>query len=181
MNKLLALAGICALSSPALASVVWDENVDGNLSNDPFSPTVLDFNAGSNMVIGRTLGSSTAPSDGYDVFSFVIEAGETLESIFLDAYLPASGGSSGFNFTSGAAAGAGGTFIFGPAADGTFVGTDFLVTQGVGSLGAGTYFMEVREFGGPLAEWQLNFNVTPSPSSAALLGLGGLVATRRRR
>jgi hypothetical protein len=41
--------------------------------------------------------------------------------------------------------------------------------------------MEVREFGGPLAEWELTFTVTPAPSSVAMLGLGGLVAARRRR
>lgn len=183
MKTLIALAGAGVLAMPALGggTVVWDEAVDGNLSNDPFAPTVLSFGVGDNIVRGRTLGSSTPPSDGYDVFSFTIDPGFSLDAIILSAYSPATGGTSGFNFTTGSAAGAGGTFIFGPGVGGDAVGSDFLVTQGVGTLGADTYFMEVREFGGPLADWELTFTVTPSPAGVALLGMGGLLAGRRRR
>lgn len=182
MKALLALAAVGGLAASASAAVVaWDEAVDGNLSNDPTAPTVLNFVVDDNIVRGRTLGSSTPPSDGYDVFSFTIGAGQTLQSIVLSAYTPATGGTSGFNFSTGAAAGNGGTVLFGPGVGGSFVGSDFLVTQAVGPLGPDTYYMEVREFGGPLADWELTFTVTPAPSSVAMLGLGGLVAARRRR
>jgi len=182
MKSLIALAGIAVFAMPAMAGVViWDENNDGNLSDDPFAPTFLNFGNGDNIVRGSTLGSATPPSPGYDVFSFTVGAGFTLDAIVLSAYTPAAGGTSGFNFSSGASVTAGGALIFGPGVGGAAVGTDFLVTQGVGVLGADTYFMEIREFGGPLAEWELTFTVTPSPASLALLGFGGLVAGRRRR
>jgi hypothetical protein len=175
------IAIAAGLASTAAADVIWDEAVDGNLSNDPNSPTLLTFGVGDNIVRGTTLGSSVIPSDGYDAFGFTIEAGWTLEAIVLNAYLPATGGTTGFNFSSGAPLPLGGTLIFGPGVGGAFVGSDFLADGGIAPLGANDYFMEIREFGGPLAEWELNFVVTPAPSAMALLGLGGLVANRRRR
>ena len=186
MRTALLLALSAGVASSALAASTYDEGIDGPLSNDPLAPTVLDFSAGDNFVTGVTLGSGTPPSDGFDVFQFDIEAGETLTSIFLTAYDPATGGTSGFNFSTGAAASQIGAFvIFGPGAGGANVGVDFLANDlngGVpGAQGAGTYFMEVREFGGPEATWTLNFVVVPAPASAGVLAMGGLLAVRRRR
>jgi hypothetical protein len=180
MIRTLVIAALAGTASFASAQVVWDETVDGNLSNDPANPTLLNFSVGTNIVRGSTLGPSIAPSDGYDAFGFTIEAGWTLEAIILSAYSPATGGTSGFNFSSGAPL-PGGNLIFGPGVGGANVGQDFLVTQSIGTLGADDYFMEVREFGGPIAVWELTFTVVPAPSAMAMLGLGGLVAARRRR
>ena len=180
MKRTLAIVALATAGTAASAQVVWDETVDGNLSNDPANPTLLNFGVGTNIVRGSTLGAATPPSDGFDAFGFTIESGWSLEAIILSAYSPATGGTSGFNFSSGAPL-PGGTLIFGPGVGGANVGEDFLVTQSVGTLGAGNYFMEIREFGGPIAVWELSFVVVPAPSAMALLGLGGLVATRRRR
>ncbi|MEL6795513.1 MAG: PEP-CTERM sorting domain-containing protein [Planctomycetota bacterium] len=186
MYKTLAIAALAA--STAQAQVVWDEAIDGALSNDPAAPTDLGtFGAGGLIVRGSTLGPGTPPSDGFDVFEFDIAPGFEITSIILSAYSPNDPfATSGFNFSTGAAASeAGATILFGPGWGGANVGQDlfsagfpFPITS---PLGADTYFMEVREFGGPQANWELTFNVVPAPASAALLGLGGLAAARRRR
>lgn len=182
MKRTLAIVALAAAGTAASANVVWDEAVNGNLSNDPLNPTQINFAVGDNIVRGSTLGPSAPPSDGYDVFRFTIESGWTLQSIILSAYSPATGGTSGFNFSTGAAAAVvGANVLFGPGVGGANVGQDFLVTQSVGPLGANEYFMEIREFGGPIAVWELNFNVVPAPSAMAMLGFSGLIAARRRR
>ncbi len=187
MKKMLALVAVAGLAGSAAAqTVVWDEGVDGNLSNDPTAPTNLGaLGAGANIVRGSTLGPGTPPSDGFDVFRIDIAAGFSITDIILSAYSPAAGGTSGFNFSTGAAASIpGASIIFGPGWGGSNVGQDLLdVSIGgpISSLGPGTYFMEIREFGGPQADWELTFNVVPAPGAMALLGLGGLAATRRRR
>ncbi len=48
-------------------------------------------------------------------------------------------------------------------------------------LAAGKYFIMVDGWLGDENRYDLSVNGIPSPASAALLGLGGLVATRRRR
>ena len=189
MSKLIALVAVAGAASMAAAqgmTVVWDESVDGNLSNDPAAPTDLgSLGAGANIVRGSTLGPGTPPSDGFDVFQITIDAGFTLDSIVLSGYNTIDGtGTSGFNFSTGAAAFDGGTILFGPGVGAGDVGTnlfDLGFPLPIGPQGPGTYFMEVREFGGPEANWELTFNVVPAPGAMALLGLGGRAATRRRR
>ena len=70
----------------------------------------------------------------------------------------------------------GGSVIFGAAAGIVDSGTSFSVGNGVGT-GAGTDLFANVITGG---RWEITYAV-PTPASAALLGLGGLVATRRRR
>ena len=187
MVRTFAIALIVASAGTTNAQVVWDEDINGNLSGDPTAPTNLGtFGAGALIVRGSTLGSATPPSDGYDVFQFNIDPGFEITSIILSAYTTDTGGAgtSGFNFSTVAAAGNGGNVLFGPGWGAPNVGGD-LFDEGllgpITSLGDDTYFMEVREFGGPQANWELTFNVVPAPASAALLGLGGLAAARRRR
>lgn len=187
MSKVLIVAMVAGAAAAQGVTVVWDEAVDGNLSNDPFSPTDLGtLGAGDNIVRGSTLGPGTPPSEGFDVFSITIADGFTLEGIVMSGYSTIDGtGTSGFNFSTGAAASdLGANILFGPGWGVPQVGGD-LFDEGIfgpiDSLGPGTYFMEVREFGGPEANWELTFQVVPTPASAVMLGLGGLVAGRRRR
>ncbi|MBL8762731.1 MAG: PPC domain-containing protein [Phycisphaerae bacterium] len=52
------------------------------------------------------------------------------------------------------------------------------------NVAAGTYFLKVDRFAGtPAFEYKLvvGINVVPAPASLGLLGLGGMVASRRRR
>jgi len=51
----------------------------------------------------------------------------------------------------------------------------------VAGLAAGTYYISVDGWFGDTNSYKLQLNGVPTPASAALLGLGGLVATRRRR
>jgi hypothetical protein len=191
MKNVIALVAVAGIAAAAAGqTVVWDEGVDGNLSNDPNAPTDLGtLGAGGNIVRGSTLGAGTPPSDGFDVFQINIAAGFSITDIILSAYSPAGAtATSGFNFSTGSAASnlpiGSPDLIFGPGWGAANVGQDLLdvaVGGPVASLGPGTYFMEIREFGGPLADWELTFNVVPAPGAMALLGLGGLAATRRRR
>ena len=69
------------------------------------------------------------------------------------------------------------------------LGQDILPTMGngpgsqgfAGPLGPGDYSFWVRQGGADAATWDLNFVVTPAPGALALLGLGGLFGTSRRR
>lgn len=70
----------------------------------------------------------------------------------------------------------GGAVLFGAAAGIVDSGTSFSVGNGVGT-GAGTDLFTNVITGG---RWEISYAV-PTPASAALLGLGGLVAVRRRR
>ena len=51
----------------------------------------------------------------------------------------------------------------------------------VAGLAAGTYYVHIDGWLGATNTYKLQDNGVPAPASAALLGLGGLVATRRRR
>ena len=69
----------CGIAS---ADVVHDESIDGDLSTDNTDPTVLIFDLGSNEVLGSTTDS---PLDR-DIFTFVIGAGQRLDSVILQNY-----------------------------------------------------------------------------------------------
>lgn len=72
--------------------------------------------------------------------------------------------------------GAGGSTLFAAAAGVVDTGTSFSVGNGVGVGAGGDLFANVITGG----VWEISYTV-PTPASAALLGLGGLVAVRRRR
>ncbi len=81
--RTLAAAALCCATVGAQAStVVWDESVNGDLSNDGLSPTALTFGAGSNAVLGTT-GTPGSGSSGIDrdYFSFTVQTGFSVTSI----------------------------------------------------------------------------------------------------
>lgn len=51
----------------------------------------------------------------------------------------------------------------------------------IAGLAAGTYYVSIDGWAGASNSYELQLNGVPTPGSAALLGLGGLVVTRRRR
>jgi hypothetical protein len=79
-----ALTLVLLFSCPAIAGTVWDESVNGDLSNNPLAPTSLIFAPGSNDVIGSAGGApgpgALAPFD-QDFFTFTIPAGNKLLSL----------------------------------------------------------------------------------------------------
>ncbi len=84
LNKFsIALIGIfTSFSSHAL---VYDETLDGPLSNDPTSISTIQFDAGSNSVSGLV---DNFTFGGGDFFSFTLREGETLTAVNLLNYSP---------------------------------------------------------------------------------------------
>lgn len=187
MSKMIALVAIAGAASIAGAqgmTIFWDENVDGDLSNDPLNASIGgQLSVGMNIVRGATGPGSGFPGDeGFDSLQFSVGAGQTVTDMVLNAYNPLTGGSSGFVLFDGPqGTGSASPFIGGSTGDGIAIGTDLFDQIGITSLGEGTYVFEVREFGGPRSTWEVSFNVVPTPGAAAVLGLGGLAAMRRRR
>ena len=189
---ILSTAALGITAASAQAAVVYDEAVDGGLSNDPLAPTVIDFNVGDNTVIGNTGPGNFPPpiNPGLDAFTFTIEPGEQLTGIFLDGFTPdAPANTTGMVLFDGNQ-GSGSTFTFiGGGGFGTGdIGSNIgqaIVTDPAGAglslpLGPGDYTFETREFGGQ-TDWEVRFTVVPAPGAAGLLGLAGLAAARRRR
>jgi len=181
-----AISGLCH------ASIVHDESVDGDLSNDNMSPTALLFNIGQNDIIGSTTNS---PLDR-DFWTFTIGANEQLDSVtFLQFdttedrsfFAVASGGTVP---SVASATGLLGSNLIGDPE----VGTDVLDNLGAaafggtgfsGPLGPGSYTFWFQETAANV-DYSFRFNVSssavPEPSSMMFLGLGiTLMAARRRR
>jgi hypothetical protein len=176
MKRTLALAVASLVgAASANAQIVWDENTMGELSGDPASPTPLTFNLGNNIIIGNIGGGGSGiGGPGWDVYSFTIPAGQSMSEVIVNDYAP-PGNTTGFNVFDGA-----GTFLGSTTIDPGDIGLDILAAAVGGPLGAGDYVIELREFGDPQT-YELNHILVPAPTTVALLGLGGLVATRRRR
>ena len=189
------LVGVTLLGHTASADVVWDETLDGDLSEDYLAPTGITLAEGSNLVLFTSLDLPGDPDREY--FTFTIETGYQLSNFILEAYTttPAEnlgfiGIASGSQFpsppTSLSPAPLLGYSLMGLAD----VGTDLLPAMGQapgalgfeGPLGAGAYTVWAQETSLSLEEWRLNLVVTqvPAPGVVALAGLGGLVFRRRR-
>jgi len=185
------IVAIACAAGPVNAAVVYSESADGPLSNDPLAPTVIDFAVGDNTVMGNT-GPGGAPpplNPGFDVLTFTIEPGEQLTGIFLDGFaaddafnttaMALFDGNQGFS--SGTPLIGVGSFGLGDV--GSNIGLVIVDGGGTGlslPLGPGDYTFEAREFGGP-TDWEVRFAVVPAPGAVGLIGLAGLIATRRRR
>lgn len=129
--------------NPLTAAVIWDEDVDGDLSNEQATPTVLTITEGGtrDQIIGKVGGSN--PGEFFDVFSFELPQGYCLESIVLERYNASSGNQgSGFNLHSGPAS-VGANFLVGNSAGENQVGDDVL--GGEGPFPSGVYTMDIRE------------------------------------
>ena len=174
MKKYLAIMCVAGVAFAANASVVWDEGVDGDLSDDALNnATVLDLSMGSNNVIGNIGGSGIDFVDGMEI---TIGAGETLSSVTLVDFVVSGGNTATlFNVFDASTA-----FLGSVSMTTGDIGSDLLALSGINTLGPGTFIIEMRE-GIPNQNYEISYNLIPAPASMALLGLGGLVASRRRR
>lgn len=187
MRRLLAVAATGAIFALPAMAANWDEGVDGDLSNDEASPSILALDLGANVVSGVIGGGGLGdppPADFADAFTVSVGAGQSLDSAILDVYMTAGGNaSSGFNVATG-------TSWDGSFAAANFVGSATLTAGGVGgdilddpdyggSLGPGDYVISLRE-GTPGQTYSITFNLIPEPTSLSLLSLAGLALLRRR-
>lgn len=192
----LAVAAMAFVGSIASAGglVIWDDAVNGDLSDDRFNPNVFALDNGVSSIISETVLSNFPSSEGgdRDYFTVTIGAGQSITSIMLaESFNPAGG----FDAVGFMALQFGPIVTVDPAAPnpaplagfviGTedLIGTDILglLSGGLSELGAGEYAFWVQQTGEDLTRIRLDFNVVPAPGAMALLGLGGLVAGRRRR
>ena len=178
-------------ASSAQAGVMWDESIDGDLSGDYLNPTVLTPTDVNNQVLFSSVSADR------EYFTLTIDAGQQLAAIIVDGW-------TSVDDVSFLAIGAGNVFPTPPTSPGPDptvmmgylhfgapdLGLDILQAIGTGPgsqgfsgpLGPGEYTFWAQETGPNAAAANLNFVITPEPSTALLLG-GGLMglATRRRR
>ncbi len=186
-----------ACSSRAAAGVVWDESVNGDISNNRAAPSAVTLAAGSNDVLGSVRGS---PSD-IDYLTITVPAGDTLAQLVLKSF--ASTDTQGFiaiqhgaTFTEPPTGTNVGNLLgythFGPGAGN--VGADLLPEMAVSAaaqdftapLPAGQYTFWIQQLGAVTTyDFNMVVNPVPEPSSLALGGLAiamlPLLASRVRR
>jgi hypothetical protein len=189
----LLLAALSA-SATAWASFVYDEAVDGDLSGDGLSPTVLVADVGSNSLTGTT------GTGDLDYLTFNVASGLRLDAVILAVYdsidqLAFIAIQNGSTFTEPPVgtdpANLLGWVHFGPA----LVGTDILDDMGLGDgaigftppLPSGDYSFWIQQTGVDPVDYQMHFVLSPVPVPAALpllasglLALGGCARARRR-
>lgn len=210
-SLLLGLGAILVFAPNAYAvNLIFDETVNGDLSNDSLNPTVLNLSVDSNRINGITTGN---PNLDRDFFTFNIPGGRQLSQIILANYVGQDnvGANQGF-FAVQAGSSIETTTVsnntpplLGAAligtAPGTQVGENVLDDLGAaasiqgnsfvgfprGNLGPGTYTFWIQETVGGIQNYSLDFVVTsvPEPStilgSGVIIGLGALIKRKKRR
>lgn len=188
MMSAIAVAFFVSIASSARASIVHDEVIHGDLSNNRFAPTFHILSLGTNSLIA----TSSGPDKEYVLLN--IPPGMQLDAIVLFSYVGIDGTAfmavQNNTFMSEPATGTNpnnllGWTHFGPGPGN--VGTDILDDMGaaVPSMGfvppltEGDYTYWIQQLGSP-ATYQLDFIVSPEPTTMALFALG-VFAIRRRR
>ena len=187
-RSILLIAVLCTLSLEASAVVIWDEGVNGDLSNNPFAPTPLVFGIGDNTIIGSIGGLISQGGDQFDRITFSIGAGLVWTAVVVNNYVPSGGNNaSGFegytgsviDFDDSLMTSLGGTVPI----DVSLIGMDILGFIG-GPYGPGVYSVELRE-NQPGTLYSLSFQISavPEPGTLALLGIGlfGMEMSRRKK
>lgn len=192
-SRKLALTSMLALfaTQSAAAAPIWNEGVDGDLSNDRLNPTALTLAVGSNTITG----SVTAGERDY--FRFNVPTGYSVTQLVLSAYSPSNLGflavQSGTQITVDPGLPSA-TPLLGYVHTGPQVGTDILDDLGASNLlappaqgfvpplGPGDYSFWMQQTSAIVTSYTFDVVVVPEPSAAPLLGLGlaALALIRRR-
>ena len=174
-----------ALAGPAAAATLWNESVNGDLSNVRTAPTNLALSMGSNTISGTTVAGDL------DFFTVTVPASTFLGALTLVAWASADD----LSFLA-LQAGPIITSTTSPAAmlgyvhlNAGLVGTNILddMALGDGALGftpplpAGTYALWTQQLQTQTVTYSFDLVVVPEPTEATLLTAGLLVLAFARR
>jgi hypothetical protein len=168
----------CCIAGPAHAVTIWNEGVNGDLSNLPAAPTGVALVVGSNVITGVMGGA-----DPRDYITFTLGPGHALVALNLLVYTTGGGpGNTGWHHINAGATSyipsvttapflLGGDHLDPPTgvdllpnlAAATLAGTGFTIP-----LGAGTYSYLAQQTS-LVTSYSLEFVVTPEPANLALL------------
>lgn len=191
VKKAVLLVLALSFGAAAQAQIIWDETVQGDLSNDRLNPTNLNLNLGTNGVL-----ASSGFSD-IEYVHFHLAAGMQLDAIIPISYSGADevafiGVQAGSIFTE-PASGANVANLLGWALWGPAMGnmnTNILPTIGTGAgaqgftgpLTGSDYTFWIQNTGSDFT-WRMDFNtsVVPEPATMAALFVGSIALLRRKR
>jgi hypothetical protein len=190
-NKWMVLVAVAMAVStgPTQAVILWDESIDGDLSNDQSAPNAFTLGNGVNSVIG-----TVGPGDTQDWIALTVPVGFTLSSVVMSAYTSTDpqgftgfqiGSSfSGSAFVAGNYAGyahVGTSSQNGMLPDMNLIGQDLIPLMADNSpggtssgaagftqpLGPATYTFLIQQLGASTA-YQFDYIITPVPEPATL-------------
>lgn len=189
-----AVALFCG-AMPSFGAVVYNEAVNGDLSNDGLAPTVVAFAAGSNQVLGST-GRGTAIDRDY--LTFTIPVGLYMSSLTVLPTTTVGGATSFIGLEAGpqvtlatsatVANGLLGWWHYAPA-DGNILSNMAIPSNGSSGfslIGPGTYSVWIQDFNAGTFTYSFDFALAPTPEpsslcSVGILFLGGFLLLRRSR
>jgi hypothetical protein len=184
-------AAVLLAACGAHGDVIWNENSNGDLSDNRLVPSVLGVAPGSNQLIGLMAGEIGPSVIDLDYFTITVPAGQVLSQLVLESYFSLDDFAflaiqPGPIFPNDPSTVEPGDLMGWTHMRAAQVGTDILpemASLGYGftiPLAAGTYTFWGQQLGDP-TDYVLDFVIVPGPTTSALLAMGVGAFARRRR
>ncbi len=187
-SRALALLSISALVPIAHAGVLWNETIQGDLSNNWLNPTDATLSLGDNSVLGSTGDSGTGDFDR-DYLTITIPQGMLLTELILvdyfstdqSSFIGVNPGETTIDPDLATPSSLLGWTLFGSSSVGNNLFNNLSIPRYPGGgfispVGPGTYTFWIQQTGEETL-YELNFVTIPSPASAAI----ALLLLRRPR